>query len=174
MSTTPTKKTASPPQSAAVPAASRAPKMIVRRSPIHGRGVVAGRALAKGERVCEYKGDRIRWAQAMKQHPHDPAEPFHTFYFSIDDDTVIDGAANGNNARWINHSCEPNCEADQVEVDGVTRIFINTLRAIRAGEELSYNYGLTIDERYTPKLKKQFECRCGSAKCTGTMLAPKR
>ena len=152
----------------------RTSKLIVRDSPIHGRGVVAARALEAGERICEYKGDRIGWPEAMRRHPHDPAQPFHTFYFSVDDDTVIDGNANGNIARWINHSCEPNCEADQVEIDGVTRIFISALVDIPAGEEVLYNYGLSLDERYTPKLKKQFECRCGSSKCTGTMLAPKR
>lgn len=152
----------------------QAPKAVVTDSPIHGRGVVAGRNLAVGERVCEYKGDRIGWPEALRRHPHDPAQPFHTFYFSIDDDTVIDGNANGNLARWINHSCDPNCEADTVDVKGETRIFISTLRPIRAGEELVYNYGLSLDERYTPKLKKQFECRCGAATCSGTMLAPKR
>ena len=72
--------------------------------------------------------------------------------------------------RWINHACTPNCEAD--EVDG--RIFIKALADIAPGEELFYDYGLVLDERYTPKLKKQFECRCGSPHCRGTMLAPKR
>jgi hypothetical protein len=78
-------------------------------------------------------------------------------------------STSGNSARWINHACEPNCEAD--EIDG--RVFIQALRDI-SREELFYDYGLFIDERYTPKLKKQFECRCGSKKCRGTMLAPKR
>lgn len=150
------------------------PKAIVRNSPIHGRGVIAARDIATGERICEYKGERIGWPEALRRHPHDPAQPFHTFYFSIDDDTVVDANVDGNMARWINHSCEPNCEAETVEVKGETRIFISALRDIETGEELHYNYGLTLDERYTPKLKKQFECRCGSSKCTGTMLSPKR
>jgi uncharacterized protein len=152
----------------------RPPKAVVTYSRIHGRGVVAGRDLVAGERVCEYKGDRIGWPEALRRHPHDPAQPFHTFYFTIDDDTVIDGNANGNIARWINHSCAPNCEADMVEVAGETRIFISALRDIPAGTELVYNYGLSLDERYTPTLKKQFECRCGAKACSGTMLAPKR
>ena len=156
------------------PAGARSRKAIVHDSPIHGRGVVAARAIATGERICEYKGERIGWPEALRRHPHDPAQPFHTFYFSIDDDTVIDANVNGNMARWINHSCEPNCEAETVDVNGETRIFISALRNIKSGEELLYNYGLTLDERYTPKLKKQFECRCGSSKCTGTMLSPKR
>jgi len=154
--------------------AKRAPKAVVTYSPIHGRGVVAGRDLVAGERVCEYKGDRIGWPEALRRHPHDPAQPFHTFYFTIDDDTVIDGNSNGNIARWINHSCDPNCEADMVEVKGETRIFISALRDIPAGEELVYNYGLELDERYTKKLKKQFACHCGAKNCSGTMLAPKR
>ncbi len=157
----------------ATPTTRRA-KAGVRDSTIHGRGVVATRDIAAGERICEYKGERIGWPEALRRHPHDPMQPFHTFYFSIDDDTVIDANVDGNMARWINHSCEPNCEAETVDVNGATRIFISALRDIRAGEELHYNYGLTLDERYTPKLKKQFECRCGSRKCTGTMLSPKR
>jgi len=82
---------------------------------------------------------------------------------------VIDANVGGNAARWINHACKPNCEAD--EVDG--RIFIKALRHIEPGEELFYDYGLVIDDKYTKKLKKQYECRCGSKRCRGTMLAPK-
>ena len=149
-------------------------KAIVRESPIHGRGVVARIDLKQGERICEYVGDRIGWPEALRRHPHDPEQPFHTFYFSIDDDHVIDGNVGGDFSRFINHSCEPNCEADMVEAEGRTRIYVLALRDIRAGEELVYNYGLTLDERYTPTLKKQFACFCGSAKCRGTMLSPKR
>jgi SET domain-containing protein len=143
-------------------------------SAIHGRGVVARRALVEGERICEYKGERIGWPEALRRHPHDPEQPFHTFYFSVDDDLVIDGNVGGDFSRFMNHSCEPNCEAEMVEINGVTRIFIQALRDIPAGEELVYNYGLTLDERYTPTLKKQFACCCGSPKCRGTMLSPKR
>jgi len=149
-------------------------KAVVHVSAIHGRGVVARTAIADGARVCEYRGERIGWPEALRRHPHDPAQPFHTFYFSVDDDTVIDGNARGNFSRFINHSCEPNCEAEMEDVRGVTRVFIHALREIAKGEELTYNYGLTLDERYTPTLKKQFACHCGSAKCTGTMLSPKR
>ncbi len=106
----------------------------------------------------------------MRRHPHDPKDPHHTFYFHIDDQRVIDAKYGGNAARWINHACRPNCEAD--EQDG--RIFIKALRKIAAGDELFYDYGLTVDERYTPALKKQYGCRCGTAGCRGTMLTPKR
>ena len=149
-------------------------KAIVRESPIHGRGVVARVPLREGERICEYVGARIGWPEALRRHPHDPTQPFHTFYFSVDDDTVIDGNDGGDFSRFMNHSCEPNCEAETVEVKGVTRIYIVALHDIAVGDELVYNYGLTLEERYTPTLKKQFACHCGSAHCRGTMLAPKR
>jgi len=136
---------------------------------VHGKGVFALAALQRDEVIIEYKGQVIDWPEALRRHPHDPSQPNHTFYFHIDDERVIDANVGGNAARWINHACQPNCEAD--EADG--RIFIKALRAIKPGEELFYDYGLVIDERYTPKLKKQFECRCGTKKCRGTMLAPK-
>jgi uncharacterized protein len=142
----------------------------VRRSGVHGKGVFALKPLTKGERVLEYKGDLITWAEALERHPHDPSDPNHTFFFHIDEERVIDGGSHGNAARWINHACAPNCEAD--EVDG--RVYIKALRRIRPGEELFYDYGLVIDERYTRALKKRFACHCGSPDCRGTMLAPKR
>jgi len=142
----------------------------VRRSGIHGKGVFALLPLKKGETVIEYAGEVISWKEALRRHPHDPSDPQHTFYFHVDDQNVIDGARGGNASRWINHACTPNCEAD--EVDG--RIFIKTLRALKPGQELFYDYGLTIDERYTPKLKKLYPCRCGTRDCRGTLLAPKR
>jgi uncharacterized protein len=142
----------------------------VRRSGVHGKGVFALQPIAAGERVIEYKGQIITWPEALRRHPHDPDDPNHTFYFHIDDKHVIDANVNGNAARWINHACEPNCRAD--ETDG--RVFIEALRDLQPGEELFYDYGLIIDDRYTPALKKQYECRCGSVSCRRTMLAPKR
>ncbi len=150
--------------------ARRGRRIQVRRSGVHGRGVFAVQPIAQDERIIEYRGEVISWPEALRRHPHDPSDPNHTFYFHIDDAHVIDAKVGGNDARWINHACEPNCEAD--EVDG--HIFIKALRDIAPGEELFYDYGLVIDERYTPKLKKQFACRCGSPACRGTMLAPKR
>ncbi len=141
-----------------------------RRSGVHGKGVFAVQPLAEGEMLIEYGGEVISWKEALRRHPHDPKDPDHTFYFHIDDKHVIDAKFGGNIARWINHACTPNCEAD--EVDG--RIFIKALRAIKPDTELFYDYGLIIDEPYTKKLKKQFECRCGTPGCRGTMLAPKK
>lgn len=141
-----------------------------RRSGVHGKGVFAVQDLAEGETLIEYKGEIISWKEALRRHPHDPEQPNHTFYFHIDDKHVIDGRVDGNAARWINHSCDPNCEADEQE----GRIFIKALRNIEAGEELSYDYGLIIDEPYTRKLKAEFPCWCGAEDCRGTLLAPKR
>ncbi len=145
-------------------------KLIVRRSGVHGKGVFAAAPLGAGERLLEYKGERISWKEAQRRHPHDPDEPNHTFYFALDDGRVIDGNVGGNSARWINHSCAPNCEAEEVE----GRVFIRALRDIAPDEELFYDYGLVIDVRLTKKLKKDYACRCGARKCRGTMLASKR
>jgi hypothetical protein len=145
-------------------------RIVVRRSGVHGKGVYAVQPLAKGETVIEYIGEVISWREALRRHPRDPKDPNHTFYFHIDDQHVIDAGVGGNAARWINHACKPNCEADEDE----GRVFIKTLRAIKPGEELFYDYGLSIDERYTPKVKREYACRCGAPRCRGTMLAPKR
>lgn len=144
-------------------------KLVVRRSGVHGKGVFAATPLKAGERLLEYKGERISWKEAIRRHPHNPDEPNHTFYFALDDGRVIDGNVDGNSARWINHSCAPNCEAE--EIDG--RVFIHALRDILEQEELFYDYGLVIDTRQTKKLKREYACRCGARKCRGTMLAPK-
>ena len=84
-------------------------RLQVRRSGVHGRGVFAARPLRAGERLIEYKGEVIAWDEALRRHPRDPADPHHTFYFHLDDARVIDGGVRGNAARWINHSCDPNC-----------------------------------------------------------------
>jgi SET domain-containing protein len=150
---------------------SRKPRFVIRNSRVHGRGVYAARKIAAGERIVEYKGERISWKEADRRPPSDPDDPNHTFFFSLSDGkTVIDASVDGNAARWINHSCDPNCESEETD-DG--RVWIEAMRDIRRGEELNYDYGLVIDERITPTLKKQHECRFGSKNCRGTMLALK-
>jgi len=144
-----------------------APRIQVRPSGVHGQGVFALVDIPKGERIVEYTGEIISWKEAQRRHPHDPEQPNHTFYFHVDDKHVIDALYGGNESRWINHSCGPNCEAD--EEDG--RIYIKALRKIKAGEELSYDYGLVIDEPLTPALKADYPCWCGSAHCRGTLLS---
>jgi hypothetical protein len=141
----------------------------VRRSGVHGKGVFALQDIAEGETLIEYVGEVISWEEAQDRHPHDPNDPNHTFYFHVNEDRVIDALHGGNSSRWINHSCDANCEADESN----DRIFIKAIRNIHAGEELNYDYGLIIDEPYTKKLKAEYPCWCGSANCRGTLLSPK-
>jgi len=147
-------------------------KITVRNSPIHGRGVYAARKIRAGERIIEYRGEIISWKEADRRPPSDPNDPHHTFLFSLDDGKrVIDASVKGNDARWINHSCDPNCETEESDSG---RVFVEALRDIARGEELNYDYCLIIDEKITKKLKRQYECRCGAAACRGTMLAKKK
>jgi uncharacterized protein len=141
----------------------------VRRSGVHGKGVFALQDIAEGETLIEYVGEVISWDEAQDRHPHDPNDPNHTFYFHVNEDKVIDALHGGNSSRWINHSCDPNCEADEQN----ERIFIKALRNIQAGEELNYDYGLIIDEPYTKKLLAEYPCWCGAKNCRGTLLSPK-
>lgn len=167
--TTPEPPSAKSAGTAAAKAGADKRRLQVRRSGVHGKGVYALQDLAEGETLIEYVGEVITWKEALRRHPHDPKDPNHTFYFHIDDKHVIDGKHGGNSARWINHSCKPNCEAD--DEDG--RIFVKALRNIKAGEEVFYDYGLIIDARYTPKLLAEYPCWCGAKNCRGTLLAPK-
>ncbi|MBA2689892.1 MAG: SET domain-containing protein-lysine N-methyltransferase [Burkholderiales bacterium] len=146
------------------------PPYAVKKSPVHGNGVFAIRKIPAETRIVEYKGERITWKQAAKRETGQEDNPYHTFYFSLEDGGVIDAGVRGSDARWINHACEPNCEAR--EENG--RVFIYALRDIRRGEELSYNYSLIIDERHTLALKRAYACRCGAGACRGTMLEQKR
>ena len=131
-------------------------------SGVHGRGVYAEKFISKGTRIIEYAGERIPWADTS-----DDEDNSHTFIFGLGNGAVINPEVGGNEARWINHSCDPNCEA--IEEDD--RIFIYALRDIEPGEELAYDYALEIDEPITKKSQKEFECRCGSPGCRRTMLA---
>jgi uncharacterized protein len=144
-------------------------RIAVRGSPIHGRGVFALRSIRKGSRIVEYKGERVSHAEADWYH-EDGADATHTMLFIVDDETVIDATRRGNAARWINHSCRPNCEA----VDEDRRIYIEAIRDICPGEELTYDYNLVLEERHTPALKRDYPCRCGEKRCRGTLLGRKR
>ena len=139
----------------------------VRNSAIHGRGVFATRTIRKGAVIIEYRGRRITWDAALKQPDSDPSNPTHTFFFSLDDGRVIDAGQRGNAARWINHSCAPNCRTFEDD-DG--RVFIESRRTIHTGEELTYDYRLQLDERITRKLRAEYACRCGAKRCRGTLL----
>jgi SET domain-containing protein len=143
---------------------------VVRRSRIHGRGVFARRLIPKGTRIIEYRGKRIPYTLASELYPDEEGVPTHTFLFELDDDMVIDAGQGGNAARWINHSCAPNCEA----VDDGGRIFIEAIRTIRPGEELGYDYNITLEDPHTPQEKKRWPCLCGARSCRGTLLGRKR
>jgi SET domain-containing protein len=146
----------------------KSPIITVRGSEIHGKGVFASRAIARGERIIEYKGKVITEDEADVRYGDDDSN--HTFLFLLDNDMVIDAYRGGNSARWINHSCRPNCEP--VEEDN--RLYIHATRDIDAGEELSYEYNLVIEDRYTPAIKRLYACRCGTRQCQGTFLAARR
>jgi SET domain-containing protein len=145
-------------------------RVSVRRSPIEGRGMFALRPIRKGARVVEYIGERISHREADRRHTSEDGWSPHTMLFIVDGKTVIDATVRGNSARWINHSCRPNCEA----VDDAGRIYIEATRDIRPGEELTYDYNLLLDEPHTPAAKKAHACHCGAPRCRGTLLGRKR
>ncbi len=146
------------------------PWYVMRRSQLHGNGLFARRKIPAGTRAIEYGGKRITAEEADRRHPANPDDPFHTFFFALASGEVIDGGDHGNDARWINHSCMPNCEAQESRHG--KRVYIVALRDIQRGEELCYDYGLVLDGRITKKLKENYRCFCGASSCRGTMLAP--
>ena len=151
-------------------------RIVARRSPIHGNGVFAAADLPAETTLVEYRGRLLTHKQADRLYPG--ADTGHTFLFILNERYVIDANEQGNVARWINHSCAPNCRAVLEEDEGGNkrkdRVLIETLRPIGAGEELTYDYGITLEERHTERLKKIWACRCGAPKCSGTMLKRKK
>jgi len=139
----------------------------VSTSAIHGRGVFAARTIRKGAVIVEYRGQRTTWEIAGERPDSDPSNPQHTFIFETCDGKVIDGGRRGNAARWINHSCAPNCRSFE---DDEGRVFIEARRTIPAGDELTYDYRLTLEGRITRKIRAEYACRCGARRCRGTLL----
>jgi len=147
------------------------PPVLVRRSRIQGRGVFAASDIVEGERIIEYTGALLSHAQADALCDDPSARRHHTFLFAVDDRYVIDGANGGNDSRFINHSCDPNCESVIVG----RRVYIQALRAIESGEELLYDYWYVTDESYTlDDLRRVYPCRCRAANCRGTLARPPR
>ena len=146
----------------------------VRHSRIHGRGVFALRRIPKDRAIIRYRGKLISHEQADAQGPDDG----HTFLFILNDDYVIDASQGGNAARWINHSCAPNCIAYLIESPTRNRrldkIVIESLRAIAPGEELTYDYRIDSDNPDDPVERRLWVCRCGASKCRGTMLRARK
>jgi SET domain-containing protein len=138
----------------------------VRRSRIQGRGVYAARPIRRGTRIIEYTGEVLTEKQLDARYKDDAADDPRTYLFQVDENRFVDATVTGNEARFINHSCKPNCE---VEIRR-RRIYIVALRNIKTGEELSYDYALEIEEDPSAERLTQFPCRCGSRGCRGTML----
>jgi SET domain-containing protein len=142
------------------------PLVEARGSEIHGMGVYAVAPIKKGTRVLEYIGERISHAEADRRYEQKGADDGHTFLFIASSRTVIDATGGGNVARYINHSCNPNCET----VIEQSRVFVEAIRNIKPGEELGYDYQLTWYSTDAPEDLALYACRCGAAKCRGTML----
>jgi len=148
----------------------RPPNIEVRESPLHGLGVFATRRIRKGTRIIEYLGERVSHAEADRRYEHKDAADNHTFLFIVDARTVIDAGVDGNEARFVNHACKPNCES----VIEKRRVFIDAIRTIEPGEELTYDYQIQREADDPPDIDAIFACRCGSAGCRGSMLWPPR
>jgi SET domain-containing protein len=139
---------------------------VVRRSGISGRGGFAVRQINKGEKIIEYEGERITQSEGDRRYDDKP----HTYLFEVSSRTLIDGAVDGNDARFINHSCRPNCES----VLQRGRIHIHALRRIQTGEELTFDYALPRDKTLGAAEDEIYPCRCGARACRGTILEPMR
>jgi len=148
----------------------REPLYVVRNSPIHGRGVFAARYIRAGTRIVEYTGERISNREADRRYDDTRMKRHHTFLFTLDKKTVIDGsiATGGGDASYINHSCDPNCEA----IITGKKIFIHALRGIYPGTELAYDYQYERTGRGDAKLEKFYFCECGAENCRGSIMKP--
>jgi len=144
----------------------KTPRCAVRKSRIHGRGVFALTKIPKKTRIIEYKGELISDAEADRRYSRLHENSPHTMLFSVDGGLVIDATRRGSSARWVNHSCAPNCEIEEEN----RRVFIEARCNIRPGEELTYDYNLQIGERHTKAAKREHACFCGARGCRGTML----
>ena len=140
----------------------------VRRSRVHGRGVFAAAPIPTGVRLIEYVGERVSHKEADRRYEVKDANDNHTFLFIVDSRTVIDAGVDGNEARFFNHSCDPNCES----VIERSRVYIESIRAVQPGEELTYDYQIQREKGDPPDIDEVFACRCGAPACRGTMLWP--
>jgi uncharacterized protein len=144
----------------------RKPLFEVRHSRIHGHGVFALRRIRKGTTIIEYLGDRVTHTQADERYADKDPKDGHTFLFTVDAKTVIDAGINGNEARFVNHGCAPNCQT----VDIGKRIFIEAIRTVEPGEELAYDYRIQRDDDDPADVDVIFACHCGAKDCRGSML----
>ena len=140
----------------------------LRRSSIQGRGAFALRRIRRGTRIIEYTGEVIDDEEADNRYDDETMRRHHTFLFAVGKDVVIDGAVGGNDASYINHSCEPNCEA----VITGRKIFIHALHTIEPGTELAYDYKYERTGKNDAKLEKFYICKCGAPNCRGSIMQP--
>ena len=141
----------------------------VRESAVAGKGAFAIRPITKGERIIEYTGERISHPVADARYDDESMQEHHTFLFAVTSRTVIDASRGGNEARFINHSCDPNCETE-IEKG---RVYIFALREIPVGEELHYDYAYERSGDETAEDERRYQCLCGTAKCRGSIMEPK-
>uniref|UniRef100_UPI0037E73F0E histone-lysine N-methyltransferase 2B isoform X2 n=1 Tax=Semicossyphus pulcher TaxID=241346 RepID=UPI0037E73F0E len=132
----------------------------VYRSEIHGRGLFCKRNIEAGEMVIEYAGTVIRSVLTDKREKYYDGKGIGCYMFRIDDFDVVDATMQGNAARFINHSCEPNCYSRVINVDGRKHIVIFALRKIYRGEELTYDYKFPIEDE-----NNKLHCNCGTRRC---------
>jgi hypothetical protein len=141
----------------------------IRRSRIQGRGAFATRKIRKGTRIVEYIGERISAKEELRRYNDWGQNRHHTFLFAVDKNTTIDATRFGNEAKYFNHSCDPNCEA----LDEHGHIFIYATKTIYPGDELTYDYGFELTEPLTPRMMRFYHCKCGTNFCRKTILKPK-
>ncbi|KAM9724421.1 histone-lysine N-methyltransferase 2B isoform 1-T1 [Menidia menidia] len=132
----------------------------VYRSAIHGRGLFCKRNIEAGEMVIEYAGIVIRSVLTDKREKYYDGKGIGCYMFRIDDFDVVDATMHGNAARFINHSCEPNCYSRVINVEGRKHIVIFALRKIYRGEELTYDYKFPIEDA-----SNKLNCNCGARRC---------
>ena len=138
------------------PPAAEAELLLFNTSPIHGTGGFAKTAIRKGTRILEYLGEKITKSESLSR-----CEQNNAYIFTLNDQQDLDGNVPWNPARFINHSCAPNCEAEKDD----DRIWVIAIRDIQAGEEITFNYGYDlVDYKDSP-------CLCGAPNCVGYMVA---
>jgi hypothetical protein len=113
-------------------------------------------------------GERVSHDEADRRYEEKDANDSHTFLFIVDSKTVIDAGVDGNDARFFNHSCDPNCESTVEK----RRVFIEAIRDIESGTELTYDYQIHREDDDPENIDEVFACRCGFPNCRGTMLWP--
>lgn len=145
------------------------PLFEIRESEIAGKGAFALQFIAPAVRLIEYTGERVSHEVADARYADEEAAGItHTVLFSVDDKTVIDAGVDGNDARFFNHSCDPNCQSRIVK----GRVYLETIRDIEPGEELTYDYEIPRDGESDETARAKYPCFCGAKNCRGTLLLP--